>query len=221
MNSRSIKVLRSLTYIRSLFVAPGSSLRFQLSREQGAVFITSQDTFCVDAIQKERFKNYGKRHCKAWEEYARSKEVGDVDLILISGVDQCQDFAMLTYAANDRQFSAEVTAEIPPLASTWVDVWRTRDNVATMHYNWLTGATMQRAEQLDISSPLETSTIMAQSREAYIPFVRALRTKVRSSLFPARLQAAAEPKDIEESHNSEDGGDGNIVISNTLEVWLG
>lgn len=59
---------------------------------------------------------------------------------------------MPTYASESSDCSGEVTAEIPPLASAWVVVWRTRLNSDSMHLNWGPEHTITTNLQCELSS---------------------------------------------------------------------
>lgn len=199
-------------------MAPGASLSFQLSQDQGAAFLTRHNTLCLDSSQDGTLRKYIKDHYSAWGEYARYRGFEEVDLILISGIDLSRDYAMLAYATGDYRFSAQVTADIPAVASAWADVWATSTNVGPTHFNWGPDEPTVEQPTSPLSQPPEATT---QPSGSHITFVRGWRMKRRIILIPTKLKAEAEPSDMDGFPDRGGTFEGDVVaVSNTPEVCV-
>lgn len=199
-------------------MAPGASLRFQMTRDHGAAFLTSCDTLRLDTSQAGTLRNYIKQHYNTWLDYAQNLGLGEVDLILLSGVDLSRDYAMLTYTSGDYQFSAELTAEIPAVASAWTNIWTTHTDTGPTHFNW--GPDLQNTDRLLLPSlSISDSPVTRfQPRDTHITFLRGWRMKRRVALIPTKLEAAVAPLHPEQLYRDDNADEEEVFVSNTPEV---
>ena len=165
-------------------------MSFQLSRNEGAGFLTTQGTICTDTCQNGLLKTYIKKHHSSWVDYAGAHGYEDIDLILVSGIDTATDFAMFAYATEDAdaEFSATLKADIPPVTSAWANIWTNVSDSGPVHLqvNWV---------------DLEKA-----ASDTYVPFFRGWRL---------RINTGAGPHDLDDGDTDRDT---EGIVSDTPEV---
>ena len=124
-------------------------------------------------------------------DYARDLGYGEVNPILISGIDSVRDFAMFVYATGENQVSMTLTADIPPITSTWANVWAGWSTNGTVHYNW--GPTEDDLQRTTVTETSEAVALTSRSLNTHVSFIRGWRMKRRVKLFPTVIKAGAEP----------------------------
>ncbi|KAF9790499.1 hypothetical protein BJ322DRAFT_393495 [Thelephora terrestris] len=95
---------------------PASSPPSSSSGEKGALLLTKYPMYREDVEREGHFKEYTRKHYNSWVEFARQNGHGDGDLnpVLVTGVDRTRDFVMLCYSKdNDRVINCEFTTPIP------------------------------------------------------------------------------------------------------------
>lgn len=214
-----IAYLRHRAVVR-LAVSPGASIEFELARSEGAGFLSRHKTRSTDTPQDGRLEAYIKKHHDSWVEFARDEGYGEVNPILVSGIDSAEDWVMFTHACQENQASTKVTLDVPALASTWASLSASWSNDAGFIVNWgpLTEADTDDVIQSS-TNPSSAISRLTASRQAggNITFVRAWRLKKRSLRFPKVMRAGAEPLDLEE-HDDFDPEPEQVFTSNVPEV---
>ena len=100
-----------------------SSTSFRLTAEQGAALLTKYPTYREDVQRAGTFEKYAKEHYDSWVMFAHETGHGDVNPILVTGVDRTRDFAMLCYSKgdDDNDLGCEFTTSVPGFTGwgTW------------------------------------------------------------------------------------------------------
>jgi hypothetical protein len=165
-------------------------------------------------------------HYASWVELAKDSDYDAVHLMLVSGYDCSQDYAMMTSDARDNKLSVSVTVKIPNLASFWGSGCVTSTIHGSPHYNYGPRPVESNNQRLERESPSESAAQPVQSRQGtlclqstesnnptlqqespsepaaqpaqnrYVTFVRGWHMVYRLWIFPV-MKAAAEPKDLD------------------------
>lgn len=78
------------------------------------------------------FEKYTKEHYASWVAFARATGHGDVDPILVTGVDKTRDFAMFCYSNGDDDLRCQFTTSASGAGSDW-GTWHKTGLVYTNH----------------------------------------------------------------------------------------
>jgi hypothetical protein len=214
-------------------LAPGASLDLELTRSEGAGFLTRFPIRCTDTLQDGTLKTYIKKHYDSWLEYARdpSQGFGEINPILVSGIDSARDWAMFTYSTSHNHVSTELTIDVPAVASTWASFSATSLSCSGMKTNWgpeiaeleAPSGTTSSIEESDIraaNSAYPSSEVSRYTMHHHhgnrITFIRGWRMKKRSYWIPTVIRAEAEPRDLERKDDSDSGMDD--FVSDVPEV---
>ena len=109
-----------------------SGTSFRLAAEQGAALLTKHSTYREDLQRAGTFEKYAKEHYDSWVTFAKETGHGDVNPILVTGVDRTRDFAMLCYSNDDdNDPSCEFTTSVPG-ATGWGS-WNKTGMIYTNH----------------------------------------------------------------------------------------
>lgn len=138
------------------------------------------------------FEKYVKEHCASWVAFAREKGHGDLDPVLVTGVDRTKDFAMLCYSNDNDDLRCEFITPAPGSDSNW----------GTWHK---TGFVHTNLGPQSRSTPFPTSvagsTFPSNGSIGYIPdeynqcvFVRYYTVRKRLGV-PRIIKAGAGPHD--------------------------
>ena len=105
---------------------PCSSIRFRFAEAQGAALVTKYQTYGEDVQEVGKFEKYVKENHASWVEFARNAGYGNVNPVLVTGVDRTKDFAMMCYSGYDHglecEFRTSTSRTVP--TSAW-GTWRT------------------------------------------------------------------------------------------------
>ena len=174
---------------------PGTTISFQLEAQQGAALVTKYDIFRQDA--EGNFDEYIKKHHASWVAFARGAGHGDVNPVLVTGVDRTKDFAMLSYSrasSDNYELRAELTIPVPEVASASIwGTWYTRGFVHKTCGPRLTG---------------ENNAEPGSNWYDQCVFVRYCTVRKRLGI-PRVIKAGAGPHDPG-TGSREDGGSPNV-----------
>ena len=106
----------SISDLNSSMPEPAS---FELTGGRGAILFTKHRIYGEDARRLGTFEKYAKEHCGSWVEFAREAGYGDVDPVLITGVNRTKDWALLCYSNNAKVLECKFTTSVPGSASVW------------------------------------------------------------------------------------------------------
>ena len=171
-----------------------STVSFQLTGGRGAALLTNYPAYREDAPQTGTFEKYTKEHYASWVEFAREAGLGDVNPILITGVDRTKDFAMFCYSSDHDGLECEFTKSSPGVASGgWT--WRNIGSVYTNHGPQLRRppSPTQTAEPTS-SGDVRTGTTSSEDEYNQSVFVRYITMRRRLGV-PRVIRAAAGPCD--------------------------
>ena len=91
----------SISHLNSRMFEPGSSISFNLTGRRGAVLLTRYETYRQDTLRAGACQKYTKKHFDSWVAFANNAGYGDVNPLLVTGVDMTRDFAMVAYSNDD------------------------------------------------------------------------------------------------------------------------
>lgn len=181
---------------------------------------------CTDTLQEGTLKTYIKKHHASWVDYARDQGFGEVDPILVSGIDSARDWAMFTYSTRGHHVSTQITLDVPAVASTWAGFATTSMACSGMETNW--GPEPEEPERLLEDSPtldepsertnhhIYPSSVISRHtahhhRGDRITFIRGWRMKNRPYWFPSVIKAGAEPPELDGDYDSDSDTDTNFT----------
>ena len=101
---------------------PGRSIPFRLSQGHGAILVTKYPTLREDIQRTGTFEKYIKEHYTSWVEFASATGHGNINPILVTGIDRTKDFAMISYSnddGDDDDMRSEFITSVPGEASAW------------------------------------------------------------------------------------------------------
>ena len=124
-------VTLSISDPNSRMMGSASSTCFRLTGGQGAALLTKYSTYREDVQRAGTFERYAKEHYDSWVEFARETGHGDVNPILVTGIDRTRDFAMLCYSNGDDDLGCEFITSVPG-ATGW-GTWHKTGLVYTNH----------------------------------------------------------------------------------------
>jgi hypothetical protein len=172
---------------------------------------------CTNTLQQGVLKAYIKKHHDSWLEYARDLGLGEVDPILVSGIDSARDWAMFTYSTSEDYGSMQFTVDVPTVASTWAGFSVTSRSHSGMETNW--GPEVEESYRLlglgastSIEESVQTSNHRYPSSEVSrytanhhhedrITFIRGWRMKKRPYWFPAVIKAGAGSPNLDRNED--------------------
>ena len=184
-------------------MGPGVSLSFELTKKQGAALVTKYCTFQKDIVREAAFEEYTKRHYDSWVTFARNKAVGNVEPVLVTGVDMTRDHAMMAYSNDGTQISSKFTVSVPPIASASASAWGEWENEGTVHTRcW----PQFRPPPPDTPELEPFDDIPREIPEQYnqCVFIRYYTMRRRAFMFPKVIRAAAGPHDLGPGNNPDD-----------------
>jgi len=170
---------------------PGTSLLFQLTSKRGAVLVTKYPTYREDSLLEAAFEKYIRRHHDSWVVFAREKQYGDIQPVLVSGFDMTRDFAMVAFASSgDYDGSTEFTVAAPTVSSP-PPVWGTWRTNSPIHTNC--GPTQHNPphkQAIDVPSSVNAGSIPSEFNQCV--FIRYYTVHPRIwPMFPKVLRAGA------------------------------
>ena len=200
-----------------------SSTSFRLTGGQGAALLTKYSTYREDVQRMGTFEKYAKEHHASWMTFARETGHGDVNPILVTGVDRTKDFAMLCYSNDDNDLRCDFTTSAPGFTSDW-GTWHKTGLVYTNHGPQLRSSPSPRTADSPSSRNGRRTETGSDEYNQYV-FVRYYTIRKRLGV-PRIIKAAAGPHDLggddrdeEESPLQEqyDSDSGSDVASSLLD----
>jgi len=95
-----------------------SNFSFDLTGKRGAALVTRYPTYWEDSPLEGAFENYTRRYYNSWVTFAREKQYGDIQPVLLSGFDVTKDFAMVAYSNANKTLGSDLAINVP-LWGTW------------------------------------------------------------------------------------------------------
>ena len=176
----------------------GASFSYELTETHGAALVTKYSTYRVDAQTELAFEGYTKRHYDSWVKFIRDKQYGkDIQPILVTGFDVTKDFAMVAYLDDGTSLGAELTIDVPALASTSTSLWGTWFTRCSPHTNQ--GPQQSRAIGVTPSHSAEEGDVPIEFNQCV--FIRYFTMKKRLWFFPKVIRAGAGPHDLGSGDN--------------------
>ena len=171
-----------------------SSVSFRLTEGRGAALVTQYPTYREDIHRAGTFEKHAKEHYASWVAFARETGHGDVDPILITGVDRTRDFAMLCYSSNRDDLRCEFTRSTPGVTSGW-GTWQKTGLVYTNHGPQLRRPPSRtQAKESPSSGNGRTERLSDEDEYDQCVFVRYFTVRKRLGV-PRVFKAAAGPHD--------------------------
>ena len=168
-----------------------STIAFRLAGGHGAALVTKYSTYREDVQLAGAFEKYAKEHYASWVAFARETGHGDINPVLITGVDRTKDFAMLCYSNDDDDLRCEFTTSVPGSCHAWGS-WHRTGLVYTNHGPQLASLPRQTA---GLASSGNGDTEVASDGYNQCVFVRYYTMRKRLGV-PRLIKAAAGPHDL-------------------------
>ena len=180
----------SISDVWSRMLEAGCTISFQLSGEQGAALVTKYPTLREEIQRVGAFEKYIKEHYASWVEFASATGHGDVNPILVTGVDRTKDFAMLSYSNNADDLRSEFITSIP--GDTSAHAWGTWHRTRSIHTNF--GPQLYFPASSSMASS-NNSTGSDSDEYNQCVFVRYYTMRKRLGI-PRIIKASAGPHDL-------------------------
>ena len=152
--------------------------------------MTKYPTYREDVKLAGAFEKYTKEHYASWVTFARETGHGDVNPVLVTGVDRTKDFAMLCYSNDDDDLRCEFTTPAPG-SYAWGS-WHKTGFVYTNHGPQI--ASPLPPQTADLASSGDDDTEIASDGYNQCVFIRYYT--MRKRLGVPRLKAAAGPHNL-------------------------
>ena len=178
-----------------------SSIEFRFAEAQGAALVTKHQTYRENIQAMGKFEKYAKKNHASWAQYARREGHGDVNPILVTGVDRTKDFAMMCYSDYDFGLECEfrTSASGTASASGW-GTWKTTRPIYENHGPQLCHPLSTQSTSL--ASPSDRHAETPSDEYNQCVFIRYFRMPARK-LWVSKMEAAAGPHNI--STGGQDG----------------
>ncbi|KAL4248782.1 hypothetical protein ABKN59_008349 [Abortiporus biennis] len=189
-------------------VSGGIHLSFESTTSQGAILVTRHKTYRDDAQRLGHFRRYMLDHYESWLAFANDQGHGIrlQDLILVTGRDMTEDFAMLAFSHNQGRLGVEFEAGVPNLASVDAAVWGSWRCDFPVYENWGPQERSPQVDDWEHPSPEDTSLNDYVTMEPHgdnpgpqfnqCVFLRGFRIHRRVKIFPTVIKAGAGPDDV-------------------------
>ena len=183
-------------------LGPGSSVQFIFTGEQGAALVTKYQIIREHVQDVGRFKKYAEDNHSAWVEFARKAGRGDVNPILVTGVDRTKYFAMMCYSNYDDGLECEFRTSS---SGPW-GTWKTSRPIHHHHGPQLSHPPPTYTQVVD--STLSSDSRAEPNFDDYNQsvFVRYACMRARRSWVPRILKAAAGTRDLGGTRGHDGGG---------------
>ena len=119
----------SYILVRSMFITltrlissmePGTRMSFRLTGERGAILITKDRTYPKDIERAGLCQKYTKEYYSSWKAFAREVGHGDVNPVLVTGVDLTTQFSAMAYSGNRTEAVCEFRVDPPPRRRSFI-----------------------------------------------------------------------------------------------------
>ena len=199
-------------------------MSFRLTEGRGAALVTNYPTYREDIRQAGTFEKYTKEHHASWVAFARETGHGDVNPILVTGVDRTRDFALLCYSTNRDDLRCEFKRPAPGVASGQ-GTWRKSGSIYTNH-----GPQLRRPPSSSPSSNDRTERPSDEDEYNQCIFVRYFTVRKKFGIVRV-IKAAAGPHDpgkrgrdgerspLQARYDSGSDPDGVSSFSNNEDGW--
>ena len=202
----------------------GSSIRFRFAEAQGAALVTKYQTYSENVQEVGKFEKHMKENHASWVEFACNAGYGNVNPVLVTGVDRTKDFAMMCYSdySNGLECEFVTSASGVASASAW-GTWKTSKPIHENRGPQLCCPPSTQTTDLTSSNDNHTETDSDQYNQCV--FVRYFSMITRKLRVPKVIKAAAGPHDLGTGgHDGEgsplqaqdDSGSGSDVSSSSL-----
>lgn len=175
---------------------PGTRMTFKLTGERGAILITKDRTYREDIQRVAPFEKYTKEHYSSWKAFAREAGHGDVNPVLVTGVDLTTQFAAMAYSGNRTEAVCEFRVNPPAVGLSSSHSWGSWHTQGRVHTN----LGPERIPGPRLSSPPDSAV---PDGHVQCVFIRYITVRKTLGLFPRLIKAGAGP------HRLPKGGGGN------------
>lgn len=199
---------------------------YNSASSRGAILITQDWVRAEDSVRERVYERYIKKHYRSWLRFADSQgfSVGLKDLVLVTGHDMTQEFAMAAFADNDTTLQISFRAGLPYAAAASISAWGAWETSPAVHRNCGPPGSFRRRPvtpepAAEDATESETDSTDADAHEdsfAHCIFLRGYRMRARTRLFPpGSIKAAAGPAPLPRGDGSTDS---SRVLSNSQDM---
>ena len=168
--------------------------------------MTKYQTYKENIQAVGTFNKYVKENYASWVEFARKEGHGDVNPVLVTGLDRIKDFAMMSYSNHDSGLECEFKTSTSEVASSsaW-GTWRTTKFVHVNHGPQLCSPPSSvNVEDLTPSGDHPTETVSDEYNQCV--FIRYFTMRTRRLGIPRVIKAGAGPHDPGSGWERDDEG---------------
>ena len=192
--------------------------------------MTKYQTYSENAQEMGNFQKYAKENHASWVEFASNAGHGDVNPVLVTGVDRTKDFAMMCYSDCGSGLECEFITSTPGItsASAW-GTWRASRPIYMNHGPQ--PSSLPPVKTADTMSPGNTHAETVSDEFTQCVFIRYFSMLPRKEGVPKVIKAEAPgPHDVNtEGYDGEgpppqvqrDSGLGSEISSSSLENCTG
>ena len=170
-----------------------STISFRLTGGHGAALVTKYSTYREDAQLSGAFEKYSKEHYVSWVKFARETGHGDINPVLVTGIDRTKDFAMLCYSNDDDDLRCEFTTSAPGSSHAWGSWHRT--GLVYVNHGPQLASSLQALQTAGSATSSDGDTEMASDGHNQRVFIRYYTMRKRLGV-PRLIKAAAGPHDL-------------------------
>jgi hypothetical protein len=149
--------------------------------------VTKYQTYRENVRDVGRFKKYAENNHASWVEFARKAGLGDVNPILVTGVDRTKDFAMMCYSDYDDGLECVFRTSS---SGAW-GTWETPRPIYEHHGPQSCHPSFTQAMDSMLSGNTDAETVLDEYDQCI--FVRYTGMRARKSWVPRIMKAAAGP----------------------------
>ena len=171
----------------------GVSFSYTFAGERGAALMTKHKTYREYTVKRATFEQYTKEHYKSWVALVREVGYGDVEPVLVFGVDMTKGFSMAAYSKESSSREGAVAFSVPVFGTTSVSTWGTWSGTGKIHVN--------RGPLKGILPSMTTGAIPGDHNQCV--FVRYYTMRLRGGIIPRLFRAGAGPHDLGSGKNHD------------------
>ena len=155
--------------------------------------MTKHKTYREYTEKRGTFERYTKEHYRSWVAFVRKVGYGNVEPVLVFGVDTTKRFSMAAYSKESSSLEGAVAFSVPIFGSASVSTWGTWSGTGKIHVN--------RGPRKAILPSTTAGAIPGDHNQCV--FVRYYSMRSRAGIIPRVIRAGAGPHDLGSGENRD------------------
>lgn len=157
--------------------------------------MTKHQTYSEDVRGVGKFEKYAKDNHLAWAEFARCEGLGEVNPVLVTGVDRTKDFAMMCYSDYDDE-GLECQFRTLASGSASNTTWGTWETTRPVYKNQGPQSCFPPTQTINPTSAGDNNAETVSDGFDQCVFIRYISVRSRRLWVPKIIKAAAGPHDL-------------------------